>query len=81
MPMNSSDNPVNLLTSSQTDRVTNTPSYKELAVRMESLGQPGASPLPRGNSRFGHPTPQRGVEVERKWKRADYTLPGTGVKA
>jgi len=23
-----------------------------------------------------NPTPQMGVEVERKWKRADYRLPG-----
>jgi formate dehydrogenase major subunit len=34
--------------------------------------------LPRINSRFGHPTPQNGVEVERKWKRANYTQPGNG---
>jgi len=27
------------------------------------------------NHRFGHPTPQRGVEVERKWQRPDYRLP------
>jgi formate dehydrogenase major subunit len=26
--------------------------------------------------RFGHSTPQRGVEVERKWQRPDYRLPG-----
>ncbi len=25
---------------------------------------------------WGHPTPQQGVEVERKWKRADYRAPG-----
>ncbi len=24
----------------------------------------------------GRPTPQSGVEVERKWKRADYQMPG-----
>jgi formate dehydrogenase major subunit len=36
----------------------------------------GIAPLPRGNSRFGHPTPQLGVEVERKWKRIDYRAPG-----
>ena len=41
---------------------------KEPAVRMRGLGEKGASPLPRTNSRFGHPTPQRGVEVERKRK-------------
>ena len=30
-------------------------------------------------SRFGQPTPQRGVEVERKWKRTDYHIPGSGL--
>jgi len=39
----------------------------------------GETPLPRVNSRFGHPTPQQGVEVERKWKRSDYTAPGNGL--
>ena len=34
-----------------------------------------SSPLPKVNSRFHHPTPQRGVEVERKWKRVDYEMP------
>ena len=29
------------------------------------------------NHRFGHPTPQRGVEVERKWQRPDYRIPGS----
>jgi formate dehydrogenase major subunit len=78
LPMNSSESPVNLLTSSHTDKVTHTPAYKETSVRMVVLPEIGESPLPRGNSRFGHPTPQRGVEVERKWKRADYRLPGSG---
>jgi formate dehydrogenase major subunit len=31
--------------------------------------------LPRVNSRFGHRTPQKGVEVQRKWKRIDYEMP------
>ena len=78
MPMNSSEHPVNLLTSSFTDRATHTPAYKETAVKLTLLGEQGESPLPRNNFRFGHPTPQRGVEVERKWKRPDYHLPGTG---
>jgi len=43
---------------------------------MEILPEKGESPLPPGNARFGHPTPQRGVEVERKWKRPDYRPPG-----
>ena len=73
MPMNSSESPVNLLTSSHTDKLTHTPAYKETSVRMVVLDEKvGESPLPRVNSRFGHPTPQHGVEVERKWKRADY---------
>ncbi len=76
MPMNSSESPVNLLTSSHTDRATHTPAYKETSVRMVVLPETDGNPLPRGNHRFGHPTPQRGVEVERKWKRPDYREPG-----
>jgi formate dehydrogenase major subunit len=76
MPMNSLESPVNRLIGSHTDPVTHTPAYKEAAVRMKILAQGGESPLPRRNHRFGNPTPQRGVEVERKWKRADYSPPG-----
>jgi formate dehydrogenase major subunit len=76
VPMNSVETPINRLTSSHTDAVTHTPAYKEVAVNMRSLGEVGESPLPRTNSRWGKPTPQRGVEVERKWQRADYRLPG-----
>jgi formate dehydrogenase major subunit len=78
MPMNSSEHPVNRLTSSITDRTTHTPAYKETAVKLRVIGEQGESPLPRTNFRFGNPTPQKGVEVERKWKRSDYYLPGTG---
>jgi formate dehydrogenase major subunit len=78
MPMNSTESPVNRLTSSHTDAVTHTPAYKESSVRMQVLAEVGENPLPHNNFRFGHPTPQRGVEVERKWKRADYTMPGSG---
>ena len=79
MPMNSSESPVNVLTGSHTDPVTHTPAYKETAVRLRILNQRGENPLPRINPRFGTPTPQRGVEVERKWSRADYHLPGNGL--
>jgi formate dehydrogenase major subunit len=79
MPMNSVDQPVNRLTSSFTDKITHTPAYKETSVRMKVLKKSGENPLPRTNSRFGHPTPQHGVEVERKWKRADYREPGSGL--
>jgi formate dehydrogenase major subunit len=79
MPMNSTESPVNRLTSSHTDKVTHTPAYKETAVNMRVLPEAtGESPLPRINHRFGHPTPQGGVEVERKWKRPDYHMPGNG---
>jgi formate dehydrogenase major subunit len=76
MPMNSSESPVNRLTSSRTDPVTHTPAYKETSVSLRVLPEIGESPLPRINHRFGHPTPQRGVEVERKWNQPEYRAPG-----
>jgi formate dehydrogenase major subunit len=77
MPMNSTEEPVNRLTSSHTDKATHTPAYKETSVRMTVTPEQGANPLPRTNSRWGHPTPQNGVEVERKWNRPDYDEPGS----
>jgi formate dehydrogenase major subunit len=79
MPMNSTESPVNLLTSSFSDPATHTPAYKELAVSLQMLPEVDESPLPRINSRFGTPTPQVGVQVERKWKRPDYSIPGSGL--
>ncbi|MGD0740007.1 MAG: formate dehydrogenase subunit alpha [Terracidiphilus sp.] len=79
MPMNSVEEPVNRLTSSYTDKATHTPAYKETAVRMTVLKPDGANPLPRTNWRFGTPTPQKGVEVERKWARSDYREPGQNL--
>ena len=76
MPMNSKEEPVNRLTSSHTDKATHTPAYKETSVQLQVLGEAGENPLPRTNPRHGHPTPQSGVEVERKWKRKDYRQPG-----
>jgi formate dehydrogenase major subunit len=46
---------------------------------MDVLPYHGPSPLPRMNHRFGHPTPQQGVEVERKWRRTDYREPGSDL--
>jgi formate dehydrogenase major subunit len=76
MPMNSTEAPVNNLTGSHVDKITHTPAYKETSVNMRVL-ESGENPLPRINSRFGHPTPKKGVEVEQKWKRPDYRIPGT----
>lgn len=75
MPLNSETSPVNLLTSSEVDPNCDTPAYKELAVKLEKLPEKGPSPLPRHNSRYGHPTPTTGVEVEKKWARPDYKAP------
>jgi formate dehydrogenase major subunit len=65
------------LTSSHVDSVTDTPAFKEVSIKMTVLPEIGENPLPRTNHRWGQPTPQRGVEVERKWKRADYRAPGS----
>jgi formate dehydrogenase major subunit len=77
MPINSVVEPVNRLTSSHTDRATHTPAYKETAVLMKVLPEDGDSPLPRRNFRYGKRTPQSGLEIERKWARPDYRMPGT----
>lgn len=77
MPMNSVLEPVNKLTGSHLDRATNTPAYKEISVEMVLLEEHGESPLPRGNFRNGRRTPQMGVEVNHKWERSDYYVPGT----
>jgi formate dehydrogenase major subunit len=79
LPMNSTESAVNRLTSSHADPVTNTPAYKDAVVSLQVLDEVGESPLPSNNHRFGRPTPQRGVEVERKWRRADYHPPGNGL--
>jgi formate dehydrogenase major subunit len=77
MPLNSVTEPVNKLTSSFTDRNTHTPAFKETAVSMTVLPEQGDNPLPRRNFRYGTRTPQTGVEVERKWARSDYHVPGS----
>ncbi len=75
MAMNTTEFPVNMLTGSDVDRATHTPAYKETAVQLHIIGQE-EPPLPRENFRFGHRTPQDGVEVERKWRRPAYHQPG-----
>ncbi|MDQ2834970.1 MAG: formate dehydrogenase subunit alpha [Acidobacteriota bacterium] len=77
MGLNSVSEPPNKLTGSFTDRATHTPAFKETSVSMLLLPEQGENPLPRKNFRFGTRTPQPGLEIERKWARADYRLPGT----
>jgi formate dehydrogenase major subunit len=77
LPLTSQDGPVNILTGTHSDTPTNTPAYKETAVKMEVLPEHGDNPLMKVNFRnTGKRTPQMGVEIERKWKRADYHFPG-----
>ncbi|CAB3393251.1 formate dehydrogenase subunit alpha [Kyrpidia spormannii] len=79
LPMNTAtEAAVNYVTGSHTDRVTHTPAYKEIQVRMEILEKSGPTPLPIHNPRFHEPTPRSGVEVEEKWRRRDYVFPGKG---
>lgn len=81
LPHLSRTGPINVLTGSHVDRVTNTPAFKETAVRIELLPETGRNPLRPLNFRYdGRPTPQFGVEVERKWQRADYRMPGFGIQ-
>jgi formate dehydrogenase major subunit len=78
LPLLSQEGSVNVLTGPHGDSATNTPAFKETAVNIELLPEKGTNPLKPLNFRFsGTPTPQKGVEVERKWKRADYRFPGT----
>ena len=78
LPLTSKEGPVNILTGPQADSATHTPAYKETAVRIEMLPEKGTNPLMKSNFRYsGRRTPQTGVEVERKWRRADYRMPGT----
>ncbi len=67
---------VNQLTGDRRDPPTQTPAYKELAVKIEKVatgsGAEPEPPLPRTNPRFATRVPQRGVLVEQKWARPDY---------
>lgn len=75
MPMHSSshETAVNLLTGNAVDVKTHTPAYKQTKVRMQVLPDKGKNPLPQVNPRHAVRTPQVGVQVERKWARADYS--------
>ena len=78
LPLLSQEGPVNVLTGSHTDSDTDTPAFKETAVKILPLPEQGSNPLKPLNFRYsGKPTPQNGVEIERKWKRTDYRMPGS----
>ena len=48
-------------------------------MKMTELEEKGPSPLPRKNFRFGNRRPTEGVEVQKKWARDDYYMPGTHI--
>jgi len=77
LPMNGSgEEAINRLTSRLMDPTTHTPSYKELPVRIEKIEDAGrGNPLPRNNHRNTSPVPQKGINIEIKWKRGDYSDP------
>jgi len=81
VPMNDNgEGAINQLTTSEVDKDTDTPAYKDTAVRMEVIETEGIRPLPQNNPRFGTRTPQQGVNVGGKWARPDYVFPGDLVK-
>ncbi|MGX0677566.1 putative molibdopterin-dependent oxidoreductase YjgC [Staphylococcus capitis] len=68
---------INLLTNSDVDKYTNTPSYKRTNARMEVISKRGKSPLNPTNFRVDkHRHPQYSVQVQKKWNRSDYVFPG-----
>ncbi|RWZ60826.1 formate dehydrogenase subunit alpha [Halobacillus fulvus] len=71
---------VNFLTDNRVDKDTNTPAYKEIAVKMKVMKKKGKSPIPPNNHRRGNPVPQISVKVQEKWKREDYQFPGSQVR-
>ncbi|TWT27230.1 formate dehydrogenase subunit alpha [Planomicrobium sp. CPCC 101110] len=74
LPMHSTnkETAINFLTGPATDHRTNTPAYKQTKVRLELLEKKGKSPVSKSNPRGKKRTPQRGVEVQRKWQRPGY---------
>ena len=77
LPMNGAgEESVNRLTSRLMDPDTHTPSYKEVAVRIEKIDEAArGNALPRNNHRYKKPVPQKGINIDGKWKRGDYSDP------
>lgn len=72
---------VNMLTNSDVDKDTDTPSYKRTSARMEVITRRGKSPLNPSNFRVNtERNPQYSVQVQKKWARPDYVFPGNQVR-
>ena len=66
---------VNNLTGLEVDRASGTPGYKDTPVVIEKVeGGTGYSPIPLDNWRFhvNERKRQKGIEVERKWRREEF---------
>ena len=71
---------INLLTNSDVDKDSDTPSYKRTSCRMEVKTRRGKSPLNPTNFRVDKQRkPQYSVRVQDKWERGDYIFPGNQV--
>ncbi|EVT43660.1 hypothetical protein Q583_01989 [Staphylococcus aureus M1535] len=71
---------INLLTNSDVDQYTDTPSYKRTSCRLEVITKRGKSPLNPNNFRVNKKRhPQYSVQVQKKWERSDYVFPGNQV--
>src|SRR5699024_7640470 len=78
--INGDQGAINLLTNSDVDKDTDTPSYKRTISRIEVKSRRAKSPLNPSNFRVDKQRqPQYSVRVEDKWKRDDYTFPGSQV--
>jgi len=77
MPLHGKKNieAINVLTSFEADKDTDTPAYKELAVNMQLLEDHGPAPLKPNNQRNKPRHPTTGVQVKQKWDRNDYRRP------
>jgi formate dehydrogenase major subunit len=74
------DDAINYLTGDARDSVVKTPAYKETPARLEKLAAAAEPepPVPRANFRRGTPAPpQSGIDIEAKWRRPEYRLPGS----
>ncbi len=66
---------VNVLTSFEADKDTDTPAYKEVAVNMTRLEERESAPLKPNNHRYKPRHPTTGAQVNQKWERDDYKRP------
>ena len=75
MPMNSSGQPVNLLTSSKVDRTSDTPLTKNSPCGWKNWASPARLPCPATTTATATPPPKTASRYERKWERGDYVFP------